>query len=205
MNTTFNELRKLARDKRDKSIQSSRYQYQSTLDNINTLEKQLIEPKPSLKGRPKPAVPLRADIMEVAPKDSVFTVNDILKLLDLDESEFTRVRTTFDRMIKFGEIKRIKRGRQGVPAVFAVSTYGPPTNELNDLSQIEAAEIVLREIGRPITLTALCVELMERGFEPVNGKATLKKNLRSAIGRSDKFTEDNGYWGVTTPATQKTR
>ena len=191
---TFKELREMARAKRDKVIKSVRDDYQATLENINLLEKQLIEPKPSLKGRPKPAVPMRAEIAEVAPKHSTFTVNDILKLLGLDETEFTRVRTTFDRMIKFGEIKRIKRGRRNIPAVFAVADYGPPTNELNDLSQIHAAELVLREIGRPVEAVVLAVEMTERGFLPVNGKATFVKSLRAAMGRNEKFVEKNGLW-----------
>ena len=133
--------------------------------------------------------------MEVAPKHSTFTVKDILALLGLPESEFTRVRTTFDRLIKRGEIKRIKRGRSNIPAIFAVTSYGPPTNELNELSQIQAAEIVLRQIGRPVDLTLLCVEMLERGFDPVGGRAGFKKSLRSAMRRSESFYEtDEGNW-----------
>ena len=196
MNTTFNELRKLARDKRDAAIKTARDEYETTLKEINQLQRTLIPLKPSLKGQPKPEVPLRAEIMNVAPKHSTFTVKDILTLLNLPESEFARVRTTFDRIIKYGEIKRVKRGRRNIPAVFAVSTYGPPTNQLNDLSQIEAAEVVLREIGRPVDLTLLCVEMMERGFEPVAGKGGFKKSLRSAMGRNNKFVEADGTWSM---------
>jgi hypothetical protein len=192
--TTFNELRKLARDKRDTAIKQAREDYQGTLAEVNYLEKLLIEPKPSLRGRPKPTTPLRVEIMEVAPKDSVFTVRDILQRLEFDDSEFARVRTTFDRLIKLGDIKRVRRGRRNIPAVFAVSTYGPPTNELNDLSQVDAAELVLRRIGRPVDLTLLIVEMIERGYEPVNGKMGFKKSLRSALGRSDKFVENDGHW-----------
>ena len=106
------------------------------------------------------------------------------------------MRTTFDRLIKRGEIKRIKRGRANIPAVFAVSSYRPPTNELNELSQIEAAEVVLRQIGRPVDLTMLCVEMLQRGFEPVAGKAGFKKSLRSAMGKNSKFAEEMGQWIV---------
>ncbi len=194
--STFNELRKLARDKRDATIKLIRGDYQNTLNEINALEKQLIPLKPSLRGQPKPEVPLRVEILEVAPKDSVFTVREILGRLDLDESEFTRVRTTFDRMIKLGSIKRVKRGRAKIPAIFALASYGPPTDELNDLSQIEAAEVVLREIGRPAEIVVLAVEMTERGYVPVNGKATFVKSLRAAMGRSDKFVEADGLWHV---------
>lgn len=194
---TFNELRKLAREKRDQQIESIRNEYEATLDSIKKLEKQMITPKPSLRGRPKPAVPMRVEIMEVVPKDSTFTAQEVLAWLDLDDSEFTRVRTTIYRMIKLGEIKRVRRGRSNIPAIFAVSTYGPPTNQLNELSQIEAAEVVLREIGRPVDLTLLCVEMMQRGFEPVGGKAGFKKSLRSSLGRSKRFFCQDRCWTIT--------
>ena len=196
MNTTFNELRKLARDKRDKAIKTIRDDYEATVAEINRLQKTLIAPKPSLRGRPKPTVPMRVEILDAVPKQSTFTAQEVLKWLELDDSEFTRVRTTIYRMIKLGEIKRVKRGRRNIPAIFAVSSYGPPTNQLNELSQIEAAEIVLREIGRPVDLTVLCVEMLERGFEPVAGKAGFKKSLRSAMGRSKAFNENSGLWFI---------
>lgn len=193
---TFKELRKLARDKRDRGIEAIRSDYQQSLSEINLLEKRLVEPKPSLHGQPKPAVPMRVQIIEVVPKDSTFTAQEVLKWLELDDSEFTRVRTTIYRLIKLGQVKRIRRGRSNIPAIFAVASYGPPTNQLNELSQIEAAELVLREISRPVDLTLLCVEMLQRGFEPVAGKAGFKKSLRSAMGRCNKFTEENGAWRV---------
>ena len=201
MNTTFNELRKIAREKRDAAIKAVRDDYQNALADINRLQRQLIPLKPSLKGQPKPKVSMRVQIMEAVPKDSTFTAHEVLSWLELEESEFTRVRTTLYRMIKLGEIKRIKRGRSNIPAIFAITAYGPATNELNDLSQIQAAEVVLRELGRPVDLTLLCVEMMERGFEPVAGKAGFKKSLRSAMGRSDKFKESNGLWVGISPLT----
>lgn len=196
MNTTFNDLRKLARDKRDAAIKAIRDDYQTTLNEINHLQRNLTPLKPSLKGQPKPETPLRTEIMEVAPKHSTFTVKDILALLELPESEFARVRTTFDRLIKRGEMRLIKRGRSSIPAVFATSAYAPEGGTLNELSQIQAAEVVLREIGRPVDLTLLCVEMMQRGYEPVAGKAGFKKSLRSAMGRNTKFTKNSGQWSV---------
>ena len=65
---------------------------------------------------------------------------------------------------------------------------------INDLSQIDAAELVLRRLGRPVDLTRLVVEMLERGFVPVNGKMGFKKSMRSATGRSSRFVEDGGLW-----------
>ena len=193
---TFNELRRLAREKRDTAIKVAKDHYQDTLAEINGLQKSLIPPKPSLNGRPKSDVPLRVEIMDVAPKDSTFTVNDILRGLEFDQSEFARVRTTFDRMIKRGDIKRIQRGRRNIPAVFAVSTFTAVSSGLNDLSQIEAAELVLRELGRPVEFVVLVVEMLSRGYVPVSGNATFKKSLRAAMGRKSQFAVNNGLWSV---------
>ena len=75
----FNELRELARAKRDDAIKDARKAYQSELEQINELESRLKPRKPGPKGRPKPAVPLRVKIMDVAPNDSTFTLATILK------------------------------------------------------------------------------------------------------------------------------
>ena len=87
MNTTFKELRKLARDKRDAGIKTARDEYETTLKEINQLQRTLIPLKPSLKGQLKPETPLRVKIMNVAPKHSTFTVKDILALLNLNPSD----------------------------------------------------------------------------------------------------------------------
>ena len=67
MNTTFNELRKIAREKRDAAIKAVRDDYQNALADINRLQRQLIPLKPSLKGQPKPKVSMRVQIMEAVP------------------------------------------------------------------------------------------------------------------------------------------
>ncbi len=50
---------------------------------------------------------------------------------------------------------------------------------INDLSQIDAAELVLRRLGRPVDLTRLVV--------PVNGKMGFKKSLRGGVADSLKM------------------
>ena len=131
----FSELRQLARDKRDAAIAAIKSEYRKELAEINKLEKSLTK-KPGLKGRPKPAVPLWTRIMDVVPTDAHFTVDDVLRLLDLPESDKPMVRTTFDRLMRQHQVKRVRRGRRGTPALFAVADFGPPLNPLNDMSQI---------------------------------------------------------------------
>ena len=192
----FNDIRILARDKRDQAIKKAREVYQAELKQINELELRLKPRKPSQKGKPKPSIPLREKIMEVAPKGSHFTVAEILKRLELPETDKVIVRSTFDKMIRRGDIKRVRRGRNNVPAIFSVSDLGPPTNPVNDLSQIQAAELVLRELGRPVELVVLIVEMLERGFKPAANELALKKSLRSAMRRKGQFAESDGLWSI---------
>ena len=191
----FNEMRRLARVKRDEAVQAAKLEYEATLESINDLQKRLTK-KPSLKGRPKPIVPMRVHIMDCVPHDSTFTVAEILKWLDRPDTDKTIVRSTLDKMIKRGDVKRVRRGRSTAPALFAVSAYAPEDLGLNGLSQIEAAEIVLREIGRPASLTTLIVEMLERGFDPVVDETTLRNSLKSSMRKRPVFHNDSGVWSI---------
>ena len=182
----FSELRQLARDKRDAAIAAIKSEYRKELAEINKLEKSLTK-KPGLKGRPKPKIPLWTRIMDVVPTDANFTVDDVLRLLDLPASDKSLIRTTFDRLMQKHLIKRLRRGRKNNPATFAVTEFGPPTNPLNDMSQVEAAETVLRELAKPLQLVELAVEMMERGYEPVGDPLTFKKSLGAAMNKSNRF------------------
>ena len=64
------------------------------------------------------------------------------------------------------------------------TSYGPKDLGLNELSQIEAARLVMKELGKPVDLTTLVVEMLERGYEPVTDEKTLRKSLGAALGRT---------------------
>lgn len=191
----FSELRRLAREKRDEAIKAARLEYQVTLEEINALQKRLTK-KPSQKGKPKPIVPLRVLILDVAPHDSTWTVSEVTKRLERPETDENLIRATLSKMLKKGDIKRIRRGRNNIPALFAVKDYGPADAGLNGLSQIEAAEIVLRQLGRPVSLTQLVVEMLEQGYEPVTDERTLRRSLGSAMVRKTGFVDTSGLWSV---------
>jgi|GEM_PF-4327911 len=189
----FNELRQEARERRDAEIEKIKVAYRSELAEINALAKRMTR-KPSLKGQSKPTVPLREQIMEVAPHDETFTVYDILERLKLAVSEKPRVRTTFDRLMQRKEIKRVRRGRKDVPAIFARHDFELEVSPLNQMSQIEAAATVLREIG-PSDITTLIVAMQYRGFTPLCSLRGLRKSLRSALGSNpDLFSQIKGKW-----------
>ena len=185
----FNQMRELARAKRDEAVKTAKLEYEATLESINELQKRLTK-KPSRKGQPKPLVPMRMKIMDVAPTDRTFTVNELLALLERPETDKGLIQATLCKMIKRGDIRRLRRGRHHVAALFAVSSYGPEDLGLNELSQIEAARLVMKELGKPVALTTLVVEMLERGYEPVTDEKTLKKSLGAALSRKGYIATD---------------
>ena len=191
----FNQMRELARAKRDEAIKTARLEYEATLESINDLQKRLTK-KPSQKGKPKPLVPLRMMIMDVVPADRTFTVVELLKWLKRPVTDTNLVGSTITKMIKRGELRRIRRGRNDRPALYAVADYGPKDLGLNELSQIQAAELVLRELGRPVGLTTLIVEMLQRGYEPIVNETTMRRSLRQAMARKDGFVNSEGVWSV---------
>ena len=134
--------------------------------------------------------------MEVAPTDRTFTVNELLGWLERPETDKGLIQATLCKMIKRGDIRRLRLGRHHVAALFAVSSYGPEDLGLNELSQIEAAELVLRELGEPVGLTALIVEMLQRGYEPIVDEATMRRSLRQAMARKDGFVNSEGVWSI---------
>ena len=176
----FNEMRKLARAKRDAAIKQARLEYQANLEQINELQKRLCK-KPSQKGKPKPLVPMRMMIMDAAPVDRAFTVTDALGWLERPETDKGLIQSTLGKMIRRGDIRRLRRGRNNIPAIYAVSDYGPSDLGLNSLSQIEAAKLVMADLGENFDATALVVEMMARGYQPLVDEKTLRKSLKKAL------------------------
>ena len=190
----FDSLRRLAREKRDKAIKIARDEYAVTLEEINTLQKRLTR-KPSQKGRPKPAVPLRDKIMAVVPRDRMWTVPELLQWLKRPATDKAIVLSTLDRLRRRGDIKRIRRGTRNRAALFAVAEFQSDASELNGLSQIGAAEVVLREIG-PADIMTLVIAMLDRGYVPAKDPQTLKKSLRRYMGRSTRFCLEGALWSV---------
>ena len=191
----FEDLRNVARTKRDAAIAAIRDQYASELAAINKLEKQLTA-KPSLKGRPKPKKPLRVEIMEVVPTDANFTVPELTQLLNREQTEHAAIRSTLDRLIARGELKRVSRGRGKRPTLYAVPEFGPEPNEMANLSLTDAMEYVMRSLGRPVATTELSIVLLERGFHPNCDKRRLHNSVGEILSKTSKFIHHNGLWSI---------
>ena len=189
----FEDLRNIARTKRDVAIAAIRDQYSSELADINKLEKQL-PAKPSLKGRPKPKKPLRVEIMEVVPVDANFTVPELTKLLNREQTEHAAIRSTLNRLIDRGELKRVRVGRGKRATLYAVAGFGPEPDELANMSLVSAMEHVLQSLGRGVSATELTVALLDRGFQPSGDKRRLNSSVGEALSKRPNFIRHNDLW-----------
>lgn len=177
----FNELRKRAREKRDAAIKEARDEYRITLADINALQHRLLQ-KPSQKGKPKPRVPMRQKIMDVLPTDREWTVDELLAWLHLPTTDKNQLRAALTKMIKAGTIKRIRRGKRHVEALFAVPAFQSQSSELNALTQAQAARKVMEEIGEDVSIPVLAVAMHERGYRPAaKNHGEFVKSLRNSL------------------------
>lgn len=145
--------------------------------------------------QPSSRPPLRIRIMEIVPRDSHFTLADVVERLE-DDVSIASVRTTLNRLIDRGEIKQVRRGNKESPAIFAIAGFGSNINNLNAVSQIQAAEIVLQQIGQPVELSVLVDEMLNRGFVPNNDAKTLKKSLATSMRLKSQFVKDGKFWSL---------
>ncbi|MBM79939.1 MAG: hypothetical protein CMJ78_05015 [Planctomycetaceae bacterium] len=148
--TAFDELKRQAAAKRDAAIREARKEYRETIRSLDGLRCKLAPKK-----RKRSSVPLHERILQVIPTDACFTVSDLESWLGLNYSDHDLIRSTLYRMIKRGQIKRMRRSRCREVAMFASVEYGPSVSKWDDMTLVEAAETVLRELGRPISAMAL--------------------------------------------------
>jgi len=179
----FDELRRLAREKRDSAIKDARNEYRVTLEEINALQSRLLA-KPSQKGKPRPSVSMRQKILRVVPTDREWSVNELLTWLKSPKTDKNHVRAYLGKMQQSGSIKQIRRGKRNVEALFAVTDFEAASSELNAMTQVQAARRVMEDIGDNVDVVVLAVEMCERGYRPAaKNNREFVKSLRTALRR----------------------
>lgn len=177
----FDELRRLARDNRDAAIKDARNEYRVTLEEINVLQKRLLQ-KPSQKGKPRPRVSMSQKILAAVPTDREWTVNELLAWLKAPKTDKNHIRAMLGKMQKAGSIKQIRRGKNNVEALFAVAGFESASSELNAMTQVQAARRVMAEIGEDVDTMTLAIAMCERGYRPgARSNGEFVKSLRSTL------------------------
>ncbi|MCE5302801.1 MAG: hypothetical protein LLF97_06785 [Planctomycetaceae bacterium] len=189
----FNDLRRQARDKRDKSIIEARDAYAATLARIAALEQDIL-------GRDLSSHrTISSCIDSLVPTDRPFTTQDIVAGLEaLDPRRNWRKRSIdshISRLRERGIVRRIKKSQNTTPAVYVRVGVSVQPLPFEDMTLPEVVEKVLRE-SQPMRQTELVTAMMEAGYQTT----MTSKNLRNAVGvvlRKDKmYREKNGAWVV---------
>jgi hypothetical protein len=187
------ELRKLARERRDKAILQATRDYNDTLMRIAAVEQDLL-------GKQRTGhKTIAATIYSAMPQDGPFTINDViagLRAMDpLGDWRAPAVTNQIGRLRHGGQVKRIRRATIKQPALYVrVGVEVAPT-EYGDMTMLDAAEKLLRERG--MTLTELAVCMKESGFTTM----MTTRGLRSAVGVAmrrapERFKIVGGKWVV---------
>lgn len=188
----FIELRKQARDKRDKGIGQARDDYAATLRRIAGLEQDLLGREPSTHRS------IASCIESVIPSDQVFTTVDIVTSLEaLDPKRDWRMRSINSHLSRLRTrkiIRRMKKSQSNQPAVYVRVGVDIEPLPFEDLTLPEVVAEVLG--GRePTRQTDLVVAMLEAGYQT----SMSPKRLRDAVGRvlqgdERRFRRTGGKW-----------
>ena len=190
----FIELRKQARDKRDKAIAQAREDYVATLRRIANLEQDLCGREPSTHKT------IASCIDSLIPADRVFTTVDIMTSLEaLDPKRDWRKRSIDSHLSRLrgrGIVRRVKKSRNTQPAVYVRVGVDVKPLPFEDMTLPEVVAEVLRS-RQPVRQTDLVVAMLEAGYQTTMSP----KALRDAVGRvlrgdEGRFRTRKGEWYI---------
>jgi hypothetical protein len=187
----FNELRRKARERRDKAISEARDAYAATLSRITALEQDIL-------GRDLSShKTIAACIDSVIPTDRPFTTQDILIALEtIDPRRNWRKRSLDSHLSRLRErkiVRRMKRAHGSQLAVYVRCGVEVEPLPFEGLTMKDVVEKVLSERG-PMRQTELVQTMLGQGYPTT----MTPKALRDAVGvvlRGDRrFREKTGMW-----------
>ena len=174
----FNEIRAVARDKRDKAIKKAKEEYAATLARVAAVEQDITGRDPSDHRS------ISSCIESVIPSDRPFSTVDIMAGLEaLDPARVWRRRSIdnhVSRLRKRGLVRRLQRSKgAGEPAIYIRADVEYDNGEFDDTPLKEAVQAVREQNGMALTATDIVVLLAEKGYQTQMSKA----NLRVAVTR----------------------
>ena len=189
----FNELRKLAADKRDKAIHRAKAEYDIALTRISELD-QMIQGKFS-PGR----IPVSKAIDMTLPDDRPFTTHDVMAgLKALDPKRDWRQRSIdnyMSQLRKRGDVKRLRRNGINRHALYAKPNVVVPNMPFTDMLLVDVIETVLKRANKPLTQTEIVVLMLEMGYETEQTPkylrnhvgTTMRKHVRFKVNRAKRW------------------
>ncbi len=191
--SAFNELRKHARDKRDKAVNQARAEYADTLVKIAALEQDLLGSVPS--GHKT----IASSINSVLP-DEPFTTLDILARLEALDPGRVWHRRMIDhhifRLRERGVVRRLQKAKGHELAVYVRKGVQVEPIPFDDKTLAEVAAEVLAD--GPLSQTELAIKLLDRGYRTTMTPAALRDALGVVL-RKGPFKRQGGKWAVGSP------
>lgn len=188
----FNELRRIARQKRDNAIAKARDEYAETLTRIAGIEQ-------DLRGRePANHRSIASCIDSVVPGDRPFSTTDILASLEaLDPRRVWRKRSIdshISRLRERGIIRRLRKATITEPALYAREGLEVDM-PFEDKRLKEVVYEVLGQVG-PANQTELVVAMLEAGYQTEMGRKALRDAVGVVLRGDGRFAVQGGKWRV---------
>jgi len=193
----YDQLRKVAREKRDQAILEARLECQRTLHTIKALRARITD-KPLIEGGVAVDEPKRRKLIdiicEVVPKGYAFTMVELQDWVQQSEPGRTVDRDTLRTLIHTlkneGVVRRVARtGRNAVTWEYVK----PRSRELAFEAMLlpDAAAVVLRDTG-PLRIMELVTALQKRGYRTDAQPRTLLAAAGAALRRNpERFAVDS--------------
>ena len=169
----FEMLRDLALKKRDESIAKAKEEYAETLAQIAAIEQKLVVTPVVARPKTKRSHPLIDLVCDSLPKTRPFTITDVVAEMKAADPErvfsVASVRTNIHRLMKQDVVMRVRHAVSHGCAIYAVAGLELGDRPFGDATQVQVAEMVLRELGSPVEALKLLFEMQgiqRRGHEP---------------------------------------
>lgn len=187
----FAELRKRARERRDKLIAAAYSEWESTLGRIAELEQDLL-------GRdPVNHKSVASCVDAVIPTDSPFTTVDVMKALEaLDAGRVFRKRSVDNHIYRLREkglVRRLKRAQGREPALYARVGVDVPAIPFEGKTMREVMVEVLAD--KSMTQVELALAMIDKGYQTTMKPRALSHAVGAELRRNkEDFRKNGGKW-----------
>ena len=178
MKTSIQNLRDAAAKKRDAAIKAAKAEYSETVQKIGELESRLSGQR-RRKGSKRDRIRLVDIIYDNLPTDRPFSFADVVGILEANPNARTyaqsSINMTISRMLKAGDIKRVRFAKTGQEALFAL----PDVKVECEKTMLSWAKEV--DGWREMEPVELMVRMTENGYEmevpPSDAVRSLEREL----------------------------
>jgi hypothetical protein len=188
----FNDLRKRAREKRDKAIAQARQDYAETLGRIAALEQDLLGRDLSTHRK------ISVCIERVIPQDREFTTADIMAGLEaLDPGRVWRKRSIdnhISRLRERGLVRRVRKAKGTEPAIYARVGAKVTERPFQDMTLRQVIKVVLGD--RAMNETELTVAMREAGYDSTMTPQALRNAVGVELRKNAGFRKTDGKWAT---------